>query len=159
MLSKRGFSLLELLVAIAIIAILATLLAPALAMARRRVSQIKCQNNLKQIGYAIKTYAIDFNDDYPNDGVSGKTSLEILADYNYIDNEEVFYCPGGDGDGLSEPDYFYAYELDDNAASDSALVMDDNINHDEPRAFNILYVDGHVDRTTDPPTYTSAPVS
>lgn len=62
---QRAFTLVELLVVIAIIAILAALLLPTLGMSKDKANQIKCANNLKQLGYAIQMFVDDHQDRLP----------------------------------------------------------------------------------------------
>ena len=63
--TKTEFTLVELLIVIAIIAILASLLLPALGKAREKATGVQCINNLKALGTAIQTYAGDSDDMVP----------------------------------------------------------------------------------------------
>jgi len=62
---KKGFTLIELFVVIAIIAILASLLLPALARAKEKARTINCLSNLKQLGVCFHLYALDNQDVLP----------------------------------------------------------------------------------------------
>jgi prepilin-type N-terminal cleavage/methylation domain-containing protein/prepilin-type processing-associated H-X9-DG protein len=57
----RGFSIIELLVAIGIISILLAFLFPALSAARQRAESLQCQSNLRQIGMMLQIYANNNN--------------------------------------------------------------------------------------------------
>ncbi len=62
---RAGFTLMEMLVVIAIIAIVAAILVPTISKARMRGRMIECTNNLMQIGLALQMYLDDQGERYP----------------------------------------------------------------------------------------------
>lgn len=93
--NKHYFSLLELLIVIAIIAILAGMLLPALNSAKRKAASITCTGNLKQFSSGIFMYANDFNGlMLMRDRLSGTAypGGKILVDGKYI-TVAVAGCP------------------------------------------------------------------
>jgi prepilin-type N-terminal cleavage/methylation domain-containing protein/prepilin-type processing-associated H-X9-DG protein len=63
---RRGFTLVELLVVLAIIAILAGLLLPALARAKSSSKRASCLSNLRQIGIGFEMYVSDHEGRFPD---------------------------------------------------------------------------------------------
>jgi prepilin-type processing-associated H-X9-DG protein len=75
-----AFTVTELLVTIACVALLAAVFLPALAKSKTRSSRIGCTNNLKQIGLAFRTWAIDNKDLYPmHVSVTNEGTMELAA--------------------------------------------------------------------------------
>ena len=78
-----GFTLIELMIVIAIIAILAAILVPNFIRARAQGQFTACKSNLKNIGTALEMYSTDASGRYP-------TALTILTP-NYLKN--IPTCP------------------------------------------------------------------
>ncbi len=64
---RSGFTLIELMIVIAIIAILAAILVPNFVRARAQGHLTACKSNLKNIGTALEMYSTDHSGRYPKD--------------------------------------------------------------------------------------------
>jgi prepilin-type N-terminal cleavage/methylation domain-containing protein/prepilin-type processing-associated H-X9-DG protein len=99
---RGGFTLIELMVVIAIIAILAAILLPVFAQARERARQSTCASNLQQIGQGALLYKQDSDEKYPPiELVENTVSWKDLL-LPYIRNKTVFQCPSNPSRELTD---------------------------------------------------------
>ncbi len=90
-----GFTLVELLVVIAVIALLAAILFPVFASAREKARQASCASNMKQMGLAVTMYLQDFDECIPLAATATASSFlnwHHLVD-PYVRNKQVWVCP------------------------------------------------------------------
>ncbi|MCI0597373.1 MAG: type II secretion system GspH family protein [candidate division Zixibacteria bacterium] len=95
-----AFTLVELLVVMAIVAILTAILVPALGDVRERGRRTQCLNNIRQIGLAIEYYKDDHDGYYPiappnapYDFGDKNVYMNVLASNYFFSNFGVFRCP------------------------------------------------------------------
>lgn len=119
-----AFTLIELLVTIGIIAVLASLILPALGKMQERANTTKCASNLRQIGAALLAFASEHNglmpvagDTIPFGSVSSLTGQPGWTEQidSYIgDDRRVFVCPSSSRTVSS--DRIYGYFMGSHAA-------------------------------------------
>lgn len=109
----RAFTLIELLIVVAIIGILAAIAVPNFLLAQQRAMKAQCAGNLHTLGVALATYRFDHGRYPPGDGTAGPDPSpadtaagkgpaangswsgisRLLLEQGYITNEETLYCP------------------------------------------------------------------
>lgn len=107
---RVGFTLVEVLVSIAILAVVASLLLPAIAVVRRSADTVVCASNLRQIGMGLFAYSDDENGYFPaHDNQSVSSWPYAFGDWGtgqwggrsnfyqaYLPvGRKLFYCPTG----------------------------------------------------------------
>lgn len=134
--SRRGMSLIEVLVVVGIIAALMGLLLPAIQKLREAASKTKSTNNLKQIGLALQGFAACHSDRLPivngnrpivNDGLSPFGAILAHLEFNL----RVFVSPADPTNpGRGEPGDFASYGINAQAL------------YDKPRTISGSFPDG-----------------
>ncbi len=91
---RKGFSLIELLVVIGIIAILAAILFPMLTRVQDKGKQTKCLSNMRQLALAISSYVQDSNGAMPDAWTSGNWSSGTWREriMPYLKSKNVYNC-------------------------------------------------------------------
>lgn len=115
--SYNYFTLIELLIVIAIIAILAGMLLPALKKAREKSHQIACAGNIKQLGQGFNMYTDDFNGWYPCTAEQAFPNGSwcylispyaegrnwVISGWISVNSSGIFYCPGSKSEITTGP--------------------------------------------------------
>ena len=105
MIKRRAFTLIEILIVVAIIALLAAILFPVFSRARENARRSSCTSNLKQLALGMLQYAQDYDERYfcsqlyPPIVVGGVTIQAASSGYwfnllaPYTKNTQLFHCP------------------------------------------------------------------
>src|SRR5436190_10761867 len=123
--SRKGFTLVELLVVLGIIVLLAALLLPAAASARQAAASAVCLNNLRQMSAAATDYATRNNGSYPPAQWADPADQSVLRGWDFAKRNDtvtgpgflwapqpvtaVQQCPSFDGKAVSAGDVFTGY--------------------------------------------------
>ncbi|MBE0545359.1 MAG: type II secretion system protein [Verrucomicrobia bacterium] len=102
--NRRGFTLFEVLIIVAVLIGLLAILLPAWRRATARTSKVGCTNHLKQIGLAFKQWALDYGDKFPmqvsvtNGGTmelvdAGNVYVHFLVMSNELNTPKILICP------------------------------------------------------------------
>lgn len=128
--SIRGFTMIELLSVVAIVAILASLIIPAVSGAKEKALASKCLSNLRQIGAGLTLYAAENNGYLPPSSDENGKNWDQGAIYPYLPartNQNgserqgmVFVCPSAKYAGFPNVDLSRTY------SSTDAIVGPDN---------------------------------
>ncbi len=94
---KRGFTLVELLVVMAVIAILAAILFPVFSQVREKARQTQCLSNSRQLGLAVQFYTQDWDEKTPTvrmmwmHGLTGNSWIDLVQPY--VRTRLLHRCP------------------------------------------------------------------
>ncbi|MFC1479607.1 type II secretion system protein, partial [Planctomycetota bacterium] len=140
--SLTGFTLIEILVSIAIIGILASILLPVLSSARNSARLVNCSSNLRQVGFGFHMYAIEFAGAIPHED-NGDTQPPFDCGWyilikEYSDNDTVFLCPSE----IHEKKYF-SYKMNSKLETEKKPFFD--IDRGCKLGQTILVFDGRID--------------
>jgi len=99
---RHGFTLLELLVSIAVIAVLIAILLPALRQAREHAMRVRCASNVRQLSMGTMVFGNDHRNHVPYMGFDAYGRYCLLSDerknlyVNYgLNTPMLWYCPSG----------------------------------------------------------------
>jgi len=147
-LGEAAFTLIELMVVVAVIAVLAALLLPAVSAAKVRAQGTACLSNLKQLQLAWGCYVDDYNDEVPinrafqtngiwrstpdswigfsnarEDNDTENIRNSVLYKYKYAQDVNVFRCPGDKSANKADGPRTRSYSMNGNFGGRTSEVQ------------------------------------
>jgi type II secretory pathway pseudopilin PulG len=101
---RCAFTVIELLVIIAIIAILAAILFPVFAQAREKARQSACASNTRQLAVGVLMYAQDYDETLVPTAIASQSSdgtLRPALIHPYLKNDHIRLCPSDSNSKLN----------------------------------------------------------
>lgn len=108
---QAGFTLIEMMIVVAIIAILVSIIVPNFIRARAQAQTAACESNLKEIATALELYETD-NDRYPNSGTVDASDTNLQP---YLKQVPV--------DPAAGPSLYYTYTVADGSTSTASYTI------------------------------------
>ncbi|MBN1436169.1 MAG: prepilin-type N-terminal cleavage/methylation domain-containing protein [Sedimentisphaerales bacterium] len=148
---KKAFTLIELLVVVSIIALLISILLPALSRAREQAKAVACRSNIKQIGIGFFYYAEDYDGfSVPNCYTAPGTLQQYtwehrLVEEGYLDDYALMECPSEkEYVNCVKPNAYFVGEqtgtrLDKNTPAELYLLADSQGNLTDHEAYDIPF--------------------
>ena len=161
---QQGFTLVEILVVIAILGTLAAILVPSMRRMKAAAMSTQCLGKLRNLGMSLNDYFVDHGTIYP-EMVSARESREdeepamdtVLRDY--VRDEYAFQCPADHKQIFEDTGSSYFWNslingqrmgnldllgLTDKASGIPLMSDKENFHENVGDGVNILYADGHV---------------
>ena len=148
---SAGFSLIELLITLALLAVLSAMMYGFASGKHQRDQKLLCADNLQKIYLALQIYANDFHSALPENtnAQTAEDALTLLTP-KYSSDTSIFICPGGRdsaipaGEPLTKNKISYAYYMGQKLvtslnAAQIVLMSDRQINTEPKRAGEFVF--------------------
>lgn len=159
---SAGFTLLEIMIALGIIAVIAAIAWPTLSMAVAKSHSARCIANLRSLGVSLNLYLADHDGIMPALAAARASTTEDLPVIDtvlapYVENPAIFRCPADDNIAATTgTSYFYNSALSGQRTANlnffglvadtsriPVLVDKEGWHRVNPTRVNHLFADGH----------------